>query len=196
MSANFFPNLKTQDVQKIFNDADKSKIAVYLVNSSNSPIPAVQILPETEHPKYAISSGTQCIKLYSCNQDICLIGIKGKKFATNGSQLRKFTQEYAPSNQCVASNNAQKSVNVPKQINSPTSSWVQVTKVETNDSLNIRQKTHHKSKKMGSIEASAKCLKRFNCKGKWCKVEYQSITGWVHKKYITPMDSNNLKQCL
>ncbi|EPJ46847.1 MAG: hypothetical protein OFPII_17070 [Osedax symbiont Rs1] len=197
--------MNMQDVEKIFNDADRSKLAVFLHSDSTEAIPAVQILPVTNSPKSTIKPGTSCIKLYNCNQDICLVGIQGKKYATNELILSKLTKKEPNNSNCqqhstVANTNKSSSAKTPaitvkSTAKLPAFSWVKVIQVKADDSLNIRKTTHYKSKKIGTLAFNDNCIKRLSCTGKWCKIQQQSITGWVHRKFITKMSATERTQC-
>ncbi|MEH6442358.1 MAG: SH3 domain-containing protein [Oceanospirillaceae bacterium] len=201
LAENLFSNLKINEVQKIFDDADKSKLAVYLTNSSSKGIPSVQILPQVNNARNVIHAGASCIKLYSCNQGICLVEFDNKKYATSETVLNKLTQKQTTSYNCNAilgtasQQQASKVVSATQKSDIPFS-WVKVVKVKNNDTLNVRQKTNYKSKKMGAIAFNTSCIKRYSCTGKWCKIAYQKVSGWVHKSYIQKLDSNQAQQCL
>ncbi len=204
-ASGFFSNLNMQDVEKIFTEADQSNLTVFLHNNSTEAIPAVQILPVTNSPKSTIKPGTNCIKLYNCNQDICLVGIQGKKYATNELLLSKFTKNEPDTNSCqqnstVANTNKSSSAKTPattikSTAKLPAFSWVKVIQVKADDSLNIRKTTDYKSKKIGTLAFNANCIKRLSCAGKWCKIQQQDNIGWVHRKFITKMSKTEQTQC-
>jgi hypothetical protein len=207
LAESLFSNLKIDEVQKIFNDADKSKLAVYLTNSSSKGIPSVQILPQVNRVKSTIHAGASCIKLYNCNQGICLVEFENKKYATGEAVLLKLTQKQTTSLNCSANPKvlSNQIITTKKQTSQAASttkksnvrfSWVKVIKVKKNDTLNVRQKTTYKSKKMGAIAFNTSCIKRYSCKGKWCKIAYQGVQGWVHKNYIQKLNSSQAQQCL
>ncbi len=88
-----------------------------------------------------------------------------------------------------------------------------IQKVKSNDSLNMRSKADHKSKKVSSIPYNAQCLKNHGCgknisfeammnmeeeevkafleqaQDEWCYVEYKGISGWVNQYYLSPSKS-------
>ncbi|MEM5529097.1 SH3 domain-containing protein [Gammaproteobacteria bacterium AS21] len=204
---NFFTTLSPLQVQQIFDEADKSAGSTFLINSSDLKIPVVQILPVTNNARSSITSATQCIKLYNCNQGICLIGIDDKKYATNEQLLASYTSEQQDSESCLATTDTAKTViNEPatktiadnKKAQSsvePQFSWVKVINVTADDQLNIRQTKDYKSNKLGSASANATCIKRFRCEDKWCQIEQQSTTGWVHRSFIEKMDEPSAQQC-
>jgi hypothetical protein len=204
---NFFTTLTPVQVQKIFDEADQAVESTFLINSSSQKIPVVQILPITKNARSSITSTTQCIKLYNCNQGICLIGVDNKKYATNEQLLSSYTSEQQNSESCLAKNNTTKTV-VNEQVKNraiinKTSqssdkaqfSWVRVVNVKANDQLNIRQKKDYKSSKLGSISANEICIKRFRCEGKWCEIAQESTIGWVHRTYIEKMNDQSGQQC-
>ncbi len=58
--------------------------------------------------------------------------------------------------------------------------------VVSGDVLYIRAWPSIKSKKIGSIPPYGKGVERLGpCKGSWCKVSYQGMTGWTSMKYLT-----------
>ena len=87
-------------------------------------------------------------------------------------------------------------------------SFWQVQKVKKNDSLNIREKASHTSKKVSSIPYNAQCVINHGCgkdidfqammhmqedeiktflsqaKEDWCYVEYDGKSGWSNKYYL------------
>lgn len=88
-----------------------------------------------------------------------------------------------------------------------TTFW-QVQKVKSNDTLNIRSKSVYTSKKVSSIPFNETCVKSHGCgkdidlesmmhmqeeevkaflqqaKEGWCFVEYKGNKGWVNKKFL------------
>ncbi|NQZ31541.1 MAG: SH3 domain-containing protein [Oceanospirillaceae bacterium] len=200
IAESFFSNLKESEVQKIFDQADQSKDPIYLTNSSDQVIPAVQILPRTDSPQTSINAATQCIKLYSCNQSICLVGINNIKYATSEVILNKHSQLQADTASCSTHTTAPVIANINKapEVQAkkpPVINWVKVKKVKSNDTLNVRQRPSYKSNKMGSLAYNATCVKQLSCKGKWCKIEQAPLTGWVHNSYLTPLNSSAAQQC-
>ena len=205
LASGFFTDMNVQDVQKIFDQADQSNTVTLL--SSSAPIPAVQILPVTSNATTTIKTATQCIKLYSCNQGLCLIDINNIKYATSEALLKQFSELQTDTDACLAkadpppSSDANTNKVTPTAIEKPaekvnaTFSWVKVNNVKTNDSLNIRQSANYKSKKLAAAAFNSSCIKRFKCQGKWCAIEYKGISGWVHNKYLTKMNTDSLQQC-
>ena len=87
-------------------------------------------------------------------------------------------------------------------------SYWQITKVKSNDTLNIRAKATYKSAKVTSIPYNAKCVKNHGCgkdidfesmmnmqedevktflaqaKEDYCFVEYKGKIGWANKRYL------------
>ena len=205
LASGFFTDMNVQDVQKIFDQADKSNTVTLL--SSAAPIPAVQILPITSDATSTIKTATQCIKLYSCNQGLCLIDINNIKYATSEALLKQFSELQTDTDACLAKADPPPSIDANKNKVRPTAvekpaekisaafSWVRVNNVKANDSLNIRQSADYKSKKLAAAAFNSSCIKRFKCQGKWCAIEYKGISGWVHNKYLTKMNTDNLQQC-
>jgi len=85
--------------------------------------------------------------------------------------------------------------------------YYQVKGVAKNDTLSIRAEPQSHSAKVGEIPPDGNCLRNLGCKGglsfkefselspsqqakrlkekpRWCKVEYQSVTGWVAGRYL------------
>lgn len=84
----------------------------------------------------------------------------------------------------------------------------QIQKVKKNDSLNIREKADHTSKKISSIPYNAQCVINHGCgkdigfqammnmqedeikaflsqaKDEWCYVEYKGKSGWSNSYYL------------
>jgi len=192
----FFSNLKESEVQAIFDRADESKKAVYLTNKSQRAIPAVQILPKTDNPKFEITATTSCIKLYSCNQNICLVDLNGKKYATSEQVLNKFTQLQVDNGSCLTQlPKTTLATKTLKPSQAETLAFFKVIKVQANDSLNVRQSANYKSKKVATLAYNASCIKRISCKGKWCKIEQNTMLGWVHKNYLTPLSASEANNC-
>lgn len=87
-------------------------------------------------------------------------------------------------------------------------SFWQITKVKSNDALNIRALATYKSKKVTSIPYNAQCVKNHGCgqdisfeammnmqedevkaflaqaKEDYCFVEYKGKFGWANKRYL------------
>jgi uncharacterized protein YraI len=80
-----------------------------------------------------------------------------------------------------------------------------VTGVAPNDVLNIREGPSAEHKKIGAIPHDGRKIKNLGCQGgmsfaqweqaplaqraksakaRWCKVEYQGLTGWVAARYL------------
>jgi len=82
-----------------------------------------------------------------------------------------------------------------------------VTGVEQDDVLNIREKPDPHAKKVGEIPADGTCVKNLGCVGgltfeefttlsdeerksiererpRWCKVDYEGTVGWVSGRYL------------
>ena len=206
IASGFFTDMNDLDVKKIFDQADKSNSAAMLTNSAS--IPAIQILPTTTESKTTIKAATQCIKLYSCNQGICLIDINNIKYATSEMLLKQYSEVQTDTNACLVTANLQPvaidanknntttrvAKNPAKKVNQDFL-WVKVNNVKANDSLNIRQSANYKSKKLAAAAFNSSCIKRFKCQGKWCSIEYKGVSGWVHNKYLSNMASDSQQQC-
>ncbi len=202
-AANFFSDLSAQQVQQVFDQADQSKSHSFVHNSSNKSIPVVQILPQITQAQSTLKAGTSCIKLYSCSQGICLLALDNKKYAASETIVKNLTVLNQDSQQCNTEKalpiaNAKQSNNqqTTTKTQAPVFSWVKVINVKANDSLNIRQQANYKTKKTGSAAYNASCIKRFRCKGKWCEVQSQKATGWVHRKYLQKLTASETASCL
>ncbi|MEA3277531.1 MAG: SH3 domain-containing protein [Pseudomonadota bacterium] len=85
--------------------------------------------------------------------------------------------------------------------------FYQVTGVAAGDVLNIRAKPDPHAAKVGEIPPDGTCIRNLGCRGgltfqeftefspaeqarrlkknpRWCKVEYQGVTGWVAGRYV------------
>ncbi|MFO1429133.1 MAG: SH3 domain-containing protein [Candidatus Competibacteraceae bacterium] len=85
--------------------------------------------------------------------------------------------------------------------------FYQVAGVTVNDTLKIRAKPDPRAAKVGEIPHDGTCIRNLGCQGglsfqefttlspaeqtkrlkrnpRWCKVEYQGITGWVAGRYL------------
>jgi len=85
--------------------------------------------------------------------------------------------------------------------------WWQVTGVEEDDVLNIREEPDPHSEKVGEIPADGTCIRNLGCVGgltfeefttlsdeekrkiererpRWCKVEYEGTVGWAAGRYL------------
>ena len=79
--------------------------------------------------------------------------------------------------------------------------------VAAGDVLNLRAKANYQSAKIGTIPPDGKCLRNLGCRGgltfeefstlseaekrkiehqrpRWCRIEYQGVTGWVAGRYL------------
>ncbi len=82
-----------------------------------------------------------------------------------------------------------------------------VTGVAANDFLNIRAEPHADAELIGKIPPDGTCVRNLGCKGgltlreftelseeqkaerlqenpRWCRIEYQGVTGWVAGRYL------------
>ncbi len=85
--------------------------------------------------------------------------------------------------------------------------FYEVTGIAANDMLNIRAEPDPHSEKIGEIPPDGTCVRNLGCQGgltfkeftelspaerekrlkahpRWCKVEYEGITGWVAGRYL------------
>lgn len=201
-AADIFTHLKESEVQAIFDEADQSNNAIYLTNSSQTAIAAIQILPRSSQPKHLVAPATKCIKQYSCNKGICLIGISDKKYVVSEPILIKLTTPQSAVIDCqtiaTQQNNKKRipQLAIAEKAKKPIYSWVRVVKVKADDRLNIRQTKNYKSRKMGALAPNTNCIKRYRCQGNWCEIKHRAVTGWVNKKYIADMAKTAHSQCL
>lgn len=79
--------------------------------------------------------------------------------------------------------------------------------VAASDALNIRAEPHAQARKVGTIPPNGTCIRNLGCQGgltfqefttmtpeqqkqrlrenpRWCRVEYQGVTGWVAGRYL------------
>jgi hypothetical protein len=56
--------------------------------------------------------------------------------------------------------------------------------VAYNDVLWIHPRPDHHSTRIKGIPSDASCIKNLGCSGKWCKVSYGGVTGWVNGRYL------------
>ncbi len=60
-----------------------------------------------------------------------------------------------------------------------------VVNVAAHDSLNVRTGPGVGYSKIGAIPSGSACvLKSSECKGKWCRVAYGELIGWVNTGYL------------
>lgn len=197
-AADIFTHLKESEVQAIFDEADQLSNAIYLTNSSQTAIAAIQILPRSPQPKHLVAPATKCIKQYSCSQGICLVGISEKKYVVSEAILTKFTSPQSAVIDCQRIAKQQSNTQEPQLAIAEKAiySWVRVVKVKADDRLNIRQTKNYKSRKMGALAPTTNCIKRYRCQGNWCEIKYRAMTGWVNKNYIAGMAKAAQPQCL
>ncbi len=85
--------------------------------------------------------------------------------------------------------------------------FYQVKHVARDDVLNIRSQPHWQANKVGEIPADGRCIKNLGCQGgvtfaefsgldeaaqkqilrhrpRWCRIDYQGVTGWVAGRYL------------
>lgn len=204
-AADFFSDLDIQQVQKIFQQADENNTGTFVNHTGAQAIPVVQILPQIVNAQMSIEPGASCIKLYNCNQGICLLAFANAKLAVNEDILNRLTTKSTNPSQCLTDKSGQQLAKITTPTAKPTPpkatvserkfSWVKVVNVKSNDSLNIRQKANYKTKKMGSIAYNASCIKRFSCNGKWCNIQAGSVTGWVHRNYLQKISKTAANSC-
>jgi len=85
--------------------------------------------------------------------------------------------------------------------------FYQVTGVADDDVLNVRAAPSPHAKKLGAIPPGADCVRNLGCRGgltfeefttlspaeqaarrranpRWCRIDYQGVTGWVAGRYL------------
>lgn len=86
--------------------------------------------------------------------------------------------------------------------------FYRIKDVPAGDTLAIRSAPNARAAKLGNIPPNGSCIRNLGCKGgpsfkaftelspleqakrlkrnpRWCKVEYQGVTGWVAGRYLT-----------
>lgn len=89
--------------------------------------------------------------------------------------------------------------------------FYEVRGVASDDVLNMRAEPSPEARKVGEIPPSSRCIRNLGCQGglsfreftelspaeqaerqraqpRWCKVEYQGVTGWVAGRYLAEGD--------
>lgn len=60
-----------------------------------------------------------------------------------------------------------------------------VTNVRENDQLSVRSGPGSEYETVAWLHRDENCIRKTpECKGKWCKIEFGSIKGWVHTYYL------------
>jgi len=85
--------------------------------------------------------------------------------------------------------------------------YYRVRDVQVDDSLNIRAEPRPDAEQLGAIPPDGRCIRNLGCRGgltlqefttltqaqqaerlranpRWCRIEYQGITGWVAARYL------------
>jgi len=91
--------------------------------------------------------------------------------------------------------------------------YYQVRDVRCDDTLNIRAQPHPDATQLGEIPPDGDCIRNLGCQGgltyeefttlsseqqaqrkkenpRWCKIEFQGITGWVAGRYLAEGSCN------
>jgi hypothetical protein len=166
----------------------KAKDIHYLTNRSDRNIPVLMIKGNTPRESYLPPSAS-CVTLFACKlgKD-CLFSYNGRKGIIRHQDVkRQATKQggiFWADKSCKTKRRAVKPK--PQKQQSPLNNQrhVAITRVKSNDQLNIRQKADHTSSKLGSIPYNAHCVRNHGCQGKWCKVSWQGTTGWVNQHYL------------
>lgn len=170
----------------------KAKDIHYLTNRSDRNIPVLMIKGNTPRESYLPPSAS-CVTLFACKPGKdCLFSYNGRKGIIRHQDVkRQATKQgiFWADKSCKSKRRSAKQNAKPKaskhqaQLNNQR--HVAITRVKSNDHLNIRQKADHTSAKLGEIPYNAHCVRNHGCQGKWCKVSWQGTTGWVNQHYLT-----------
>lgn len=66
--------------------------------------------------------------------------------------------------------------------------YFSIRDVAYNDVLWMHPRPDHRSPRIQGIPPNASCVKNLGYKGKWCKVSYKGIVGWVNARYLREGD--------
>jgi len=151
----------------------------YLSNISGRNIPIWKVKDDRVTNGH-LSSSAQCVSLFSCKPgEYCLLDYRG----TLGIIRYQDVKREAKGKSLFWSDRSCKA-QAKKRQQKANSAYAAVTKVASNDQLNIRRLATHKSEKVGSIPYNGHCVRKHSCQGKWCKVTYKGVTGWVNQTYL------------
>jgi uncharacterized protein YgiM (DUF1202 family) len=124
-----------------------------------------------------LPSSASCIKVFSCKtKGYCLLEYRGILGIIRYQDIKK----QAKGKPIYWADRSCKAKIIKKQQN-----YAQITGVASNDHLNIRAKAHYKSQKLGQIPYNGHCVRKIHCQGKWCKITYNGVKGWVNKRYLS-----------
>lgn len=124
-----------------------------------------------------LPSHASCIKVFSCkNKGYCLLEYRGVLGIIRHQSIKK----QAKGQSIYWADKSCKAKVIKKQQN-----YAKIIGVASNDHLNIREQAHYKSKKLGQIPYNGHCVRKVHCQGKWCKITYKGIKGWVNKRYLS-----------
>lgn len=156
-----------------------SKDIHYLSNVTGRNIPIWKVKGDTVTNSH-LPASAKCISLFSCKPgEYCLLDYRGTLGIIRYQDVRreaKGKRLFWSDQSCKAQ--------IKRSQQKSNRYYAAVTKVAANDQLNIRQQATHKSTKVGSIPYNGHCVKKHSCQGKWCKVTYQGVTGWVNQTYL------------
>ncbi|MGB1237672.1 MAG: hypothetical protein ACPG4U_05640 [Pseudomonadales bacterium] len=191
-------NLSTHQLEQVFARADKLGNLQFLYSTSQSPLRSLQLLPETKTPKTNLPIAAQCIKLYNCNQGVCLIDYRGNKHAISEQLLKENSAIQKRTDYCNKPVSVAKSqapvtqTPTPKIVNQKSNqAFYRVVNVASDDRLNIRAQKHYKSKKLGSLASNASCIVMKQCIKNWCLIEHNETKGWSNNRYLSQMDNTD-----
>jgi hypothetical protein len=165
----------------------KAKDIHYLSNRSGRNIPVLMIKGNTPRESY-LPPAASCITLFACKPGKdCLFSYNGKKGIIRHQDVKKQATRqgtFWADKQCKAKQRAAKQNSKPKKSVLTNQQYVSITRVQSNDHLNIRKNADHTSSKLGSIPYNGRCVRNHGCQGKWCKVSWRGTTGWVNQHYL------------
>jgi hypothetical protein len=56
--------------------------------------------------------------------------------------------------------------------------------VAPNDVLWMHPVLDHRSSRIGSIPPFVDCIENLGCRGRWCRVRFGGVVGWVNGRYL------------
>lgn len=68
--------------------------------------------------------------------------------------------------------------------------YFNVRGVAYNDVLWMHPRADYRSPKIQGIPPNASCVKNLGCNGRWCKVSYGGVVGWVNGRYLAEGSCN------
>lgn len=166
----------------------KAKDIHYLTNRSGKNIPVLMIKGNTPRESHLPPSAS-CVTLFACKPGKdCLFSYNGRKGIIRHQDVKRQASrqgEFWADKSCKTKRKPVKQTAKPNnQTTLNKQKYVAITRVQSNDHLNIRQTADHTSAKLGKIPHNGRCVRNHGCKGKWCKISWQGTTGWVNQHYL------------